>query len=174
MRVFLIGYMGSGKTTIGKRLAQELNLDFVDVDQEIERQTGLSIVNLFKEKGEPYFRQLETETLNRLVQVNNVVVSTGGGLPCHNGNMDTILSNGFSVYLEMPVGALAHRLAQARNERPLVNGKTEDELRSYIAESLKNREVHYLRATKITDGISLNTPARILELGRDVRSFYSR
>ena len=121
MKIFLIGFMGSGKTTLGKKLARVLGYDFVDLDKVIEEESGVSVPDYFSRHGEDAFRQLERDCLRTRLPAGPVVVATGGGAPCYFDNMDWMNEHGVTVYLMLPPGVLASRLNGSRN-RPLISG----------------------------------------------------
>jgi len=146
MKVFLIGFMGSGKTTIGRRLAQISGFDFVDTDRCIELQQGMTIAEIFAQQGEAAFREMERNILLDLQKLEFSVVSTGGGMPCHGENMDVMLAGGKVVYLKTSPQALARRLLRSYTERPLIKGKTDVELQQFILKQLTEREPVYNRA----------------------------
>ena len=141
--------MGSGKTTIGRLLAKELCFDFIDTDSFIEVQQGMTIAEIFELHGEAAFRKMEHKLLLELQSYGSAVISTGGGMPCYNDNMDIMLSYGKVAYLKTSPQALAQRLIISQNERPLIKGKTETELLQYITEQLSKREPIYNRANII-------------------------
>ena len=154
--IFLIGYMGSGKTTLAKKLASKLELPFIDTDDEIVKQIGMSITEYFQLHGEEKFRELERKQLLKTAQ-QNAIVSTGGGSPCFFDNMQWMNENGISVYLQMSPKSLFDRLSQSKpNKRPILIGKTEEELFNFITEKLTEREPFYQQAHLIIDHI--NTP----------------
>jgi len=146
MKIFLIGFMGSGKTTIGRRLAQKTGFDFVDTDRFIEMQQGMTISEIFAQQGEATFREMERNILLDLQKLDFSVVSTGGGMPCHGENMDVMLAGGKVVYLKTSPQALARRLLHSYTERPLIKGKTDVELQQFILKQLTEREPVYNRA----------------------------
>lgn len=146
--IILVGFMGSGKTTIGKQLAKKLNYNFIDTDLEIENLLGISIGNIFKIKGEEYFRNLEQKII-RNIQVKNTIISTGGGLPCHSNNIDYLNNIGTTVYLQCSEYKLFERLKNDYKQRPLIKNKSNEELLKYITETLKIREPYYLKAKTI-------------------------
>jgi len=146
MIIFLIGFMGSGKTTIGRHLSGLIDFDFVDTDHFIEMQQGSTISELFTQHGEDVFREMERNILLEILKLEYVVVSTGGGLPCHGNNMDVMLAGGRVAYLKTSPQALCRRLLHSNNERPLIRGKTEKELQQYIVAELAEREPFYNRA----------------------------
>ena len=146
MKIFLIGLMGSGKTTIGRLLAKELGFDFVDTDRFIEMQQGMTIAEIFAQHGEAAFREMEHQLLLDLQNSNSAVISTGGGMPCYNDNMNIMLANGKVAYLKTSPQTLAQRLIFSQDKRPLIRGKTETELLQFITEQLLKREPVYNRA----------------------------
>ena len=144
--VFLIGFMGSGKTTWGKKIANALQLPFVDLDHEIVENIGMSIPEYFKAHGEDNFRKLEQEYLQK--QSGRIaVISTGGGTPCFFDNMDWINKNGLSLYLYHTSKSLWWRLSQSDvNKRPVLKGLSGEELFDFIDSKLKEREPYYNQA----------------------------
>ena len=149
MRIFLIGFMGCGKTTLGKKLAKHLNFNFIDLDRFIENKTVKSINVIFDEKGEQYFRDLEKESLNEICKMDNMVLASGGGTPCFSDNMQTMLAKGICIYLKMEAGDLEERLCKEKNNRPLIRHLTKNELNDFISEKLMEREVFYKKAHHI-------------------------
>lgn len=153
MRIFLVGYMGAGKTSFGKKLAQNLGLKFIDLDQQVELQQNASIVEIFDAKGENAFRVIEQEVLDVLLKQDNYVMATGGGTPCFESTMEKLKHYGTTIYLKMEPRDLANRLSHARKERPLIKDKTEEELIVFISESLAQREdVYNLAHITISSG----------------------
>ena len=146
MKIFLIGFMGSGKSTIGRCLAEVLGFDFVDTDRFIEMQYGTTIHQIFMNSGEATFRKMEQEVLQIMQRHEFAVISTGGGMPCNEDNLNMMLSNGKVVYLKTLPHTLANRLLRSRINRPLIMGKSEKELHQYIEEQLAEREKFYNRA----------------------------
>ena len=146
MKIFLIGYMGSGKSTVGKKLAKLLNYDFLDHDELIEKAVGKSVQDIFNEDGEDRFREMEHNMLISLMNKDNVIISTGGGTPCHYNNMELMNQNGLTIYLKMSANTLVSRLRSAKTDRPLVSGKSPEELYGFIISHLENREPFYSEA----------------------------
>ena len=146
MTIFLVGFMGSGKTTVGRRLAGQIGYDFIDTDYFIEMQQKLTVAEIFARHGEADFRDMERNALMELRKCEFAVISTGGSMPCHDGNMDVMLATGKVVYLMTSPQTLARRLLLSRTDRPLIKGKTEPELQQYIAEHLAKRETFYNKA----------------------------
>ena len=165
--IYLIGYMGAGKTTITKLLANELHLPFYDTDQEIEEKEKKSVTDIFKKDGELHFRMLETELLKNITQ--NSIISCGGGLPIHNNNMGLINSKGISIYLKASNNYLFNRLKKEKRNRPLIANKTDKELEVYIKHELQNRSPFYNLAnhTILVDNKSID------EILREVNSLIS-
>ncbi|MFN7846795.1 MAG: shikimate kinase [Bacteroidota bacterium] len=154
--VYLTGFMGSGKTTVGKKLAAQLNYTFIDLDSYIEQQEGRSISELFNEHGENYFREVEHQCLQTLLKLEKLVIACGGGTPCFYDAMQQMNEHGITVYLQMNVLAIFNRLKQGRMQRPLIAGKSDEALRQYIDEKLKEREPLYLKAQIVVPAIDLN------------------
>lgn len=165
--VYIIGFMGSGKSTAGKKLASSLNWNFVDLDRKIEEVAGKSIPEIFAADGEDKFRQLETEVLNTLKNNTKTIISTGGGTPCHGNNLDIMLSTGVTVYLKMNAGQLATRLLGSTEERPLIKNLPDNRLFSFIETKLAEREKWYNRAHIIVEGMNLdiNNLHSIIKMG---------
>ena len=152
MNYYLVGYMYCGKTTFGRRLAEENGMEYLDLDRAFEARYHYTVPMFFQRFGEDAFRRLETQMLYATADLDNYVIATGGGTPCHSGNMDFILSHGTAVYLQMPVEALVQRALRSRNPRPYMHGLPEPEMRARITAQLKEREPVYLRAPIILDG----------------------
>lgn len=161
--IFLIGFMGCGKTTLGKKLAAKLNYEFIDLDTSLEQQTGMTIADYFTHHGEAAFRQLESEVLKQTRYPEKTVVSTGGGLPCFFDNIQWMNQHGKTVYIRLNPKALASRLETGKEERPLLREKHGDALVEFIGEKLNERDVFYNQASIIADGLSL-TAERLEDL----------
>lgn len=157
MNIFLIGFMGCGKSTIGKKLAKLIDYDFIDFDQLIENKEKLNINDIFNLKGEGYFRELETTLLNNL-NSKNTIISLGGGTPCFNNNMSIINQKGLSIYLKLPAKTLAKRLADSKTKRPLIEDVKHNPsaLINRIDDMLIEREPFYLKADIIFNSINMN------------------
>ena len=154
--IYLIGFMGSGKSTIGKRLAAHLGWSFIDLDKLIEEHTGRTIPEIFSQKGEDYFRSIEAQLLRDLMSCTNTVISTGGGTPCHGDNIDFMNENGLTIYLKLTPAELNSRLSQSNGERPLIKDLEKGNLLSFIEEKLAVRKKYYDRSDIIVEGINLN------------------
>jgi shikimate kinase len=150
--VYMIGFMGSGKSTAGKKLASGLGWSFIDLDKKIEETTGKSIPVIFAENGEAYFRNAESELLKSLQSHGDTVISSGGGTPCHSNNMDFMLASGVTVYLKLNPAQLKSRLAGSQDSRPLLRGLNDEAMLEFIKEKLAIREEWYNRAEIIIDG----------------------
>lgn len=146
MRIFLTGFMGSGKTTIGRTLAENMSLDFVDLDDVIEEQAGKSISEIFEESSEKVFREMERTALDKTMSMDNVIIATGGGTPCFGNNMERMNTKGLTVYLKLSADRLFDRLKDETEERPLIQGFSEDQLKNYITRNLQEREGCYRQA----------------------------
>jgi shikimate kinase len=152
-RIYLIGFMGSGKTSHGKQIARMMGYDFADMDTWIEERTGKTVSLIFQEDGEPFFRQKETESIIALSKLEKVVIATGGGAPCFGANLELMKATGLVVYLHLSPAALLDRLKNARTERPLLAGKSEAEMLETIKSMLQQREPFYNQAHMIIDGL---------------------
>lgn len=151
MRIFIIGFMGSGKTTLGKPIARAMECDFVDLDHYIEKAEGMTVSEIFAEKGEKEFRRLENYYLCQIAELENIVISTGGGTPCFSSNMEFMNRVGQTIYLKQDPTTLANRLRCSKNKRPLIEGKTPQQLLEYIQSTLAVREQVYNQASVIVE-----------------------
>ena len=152
MNYYLVGYMYSGKSTFGRQLAAGRGMQFLDLDRAFEERYHYTVPRFFQTFGEEAFRRLETQMLRSTADLDGYVVATGGGTPCHSGNMDFILAHGTAIYLQMSVDQLVGRALRSRNPRPLVRNLDADRLRAHIEAQLKEREPFYLKAPIILDG----------------------
>ncbi len=157
-KIAFIGFMGSGKTTHGRKLARRLGYHFADTDVMIEEKSGKTIAQIFESLGEEGFRNIESKMLNESLQRNKLVLSTGGGLPCFGNNMDVLLENFTVIYLDMKVTALLSRLLKSKNKnRPLISGFSGDALRHRIEEIVHQRLPFYQQAHIQVEGTGLTT-----------------
>jgi shikimate kinase len=155
MRIFLIGFMGCGKTTIGKQLAERLGLQFIDMDDYIVENQGRTINKIFEEDGEETFRQIERNAVLDMCSKENIVVGTGGGAPCFFDNMEQMNTHGQTFYLKLDTQGLVNRLQNATAERPLVKGKSKAELETYISNKLKERASFYSQAQHTIEALQM-------------------
>lgn len=161
MIIFLVGMMGSGKTTLGKQLAEQLQYPFVDLDDYLERREGRTIAQLFEQEGQAHFRERERAALAAVVhEFDQAVVSTGGGAPCFFDNMDFMNRHGKTAFLDVPTNEIANRLmATDLQVRPLLAGKTPVEIKSYLSKTLDQRRQFYERADAILRGPAIGVAA---------------
>jgi len=155
MKIYLIGYMGSGKSTLGKILAQEQDMNFIDFDDFLEEKEGKSIPEIFNEQGEIYFRKKEALYLQELLQgYDNSVISLGGGTPCYGDAMQRINeAEGTSVYINVPVKELASRLWSQREHRPVLKHQdTPEKLEEFVRKHLFERSFYYNQAVVKNNG----------------------
>jgi shikimate kinase len=163
-RIVLIGYMGSGKTSTGKELAKLMQREFVDLDVYIEQKYGQTINDIFQSKGENYFREIEKTGLNEVMELENVVISLGGGTPCFYDNMETIKAKSFSIYLKAEDRLIVNRLQNAKSLRPLVKDYTTEQLFDYVKEMLWIREPYYNQADLLIDAKGIKARDLLKEL----------
>lgn len=161
MRVILIGYMGAGKTTFGKALAQQMDMTFCDLDWYIEEQNRTTISQIFKNEGETAFREKEREALHKVMQQDNLILAVGGGTPCFYDNIDFMNQHAHTIYLSATPETLKAHIRMGGSKRPLVDGKTDEELTEFITTSLKKRESYYQKAA---DTITIPTITRQEEI----------
>ena len=150
-RIIIIGYMGSGKTTVGHALSQELGLPFYDLDWYIETRMHRTVKQIFDEKGEEGFRKIEHNLLHEVAEFEDVIISCGGGTPCFFDNIDYINRQGETVYLKCTTNVLYKHLKMGKTVRPLLLNKTPDEVKTFIEAQLKQREPFYAKAKHIVD-----------------------
>ena len=150
-RIILIGYMGSGKTTVGKALSKETGMMFYDLDWYIESRMRKTVAQIFAEKGEEGFRKIEHNMLHDVAEFENVIISCGGGTPCFFDNIDYINQQGEVVYLKATPEVLYRHLLMGKVERPLIKNKTPEELIAYITEQVAKREEFYNKARYTLD-----------------------
>jgi shikimate kinase len=146
IRIFLTGYMGAGKTTLGKALALDLNIPFIDLDWYIEERFHKTVSELFAQRGETGFRELERSMLHEVAEFEDVIISTGGGAPCFFDNMSFMNDAGQTVFLNVSPDVLFRRLRVAKRQRPILQGKTDEELKDFIVEALAQRKPFYSQA----------------------------
>lgn len=164
-KVFLIGFMGCGKTTFGRKLAKQLEWDFIDLDDYIEANQKASIQEIFSSKGEAYFRGLESNALEEASKWEKTVISTGGGTPCFNNNINFINNIGLSIYIKLSPEVLKYRLKGGRSKRPLIANLSDAELLSFIKHKLAERSEDYSKSEIIFE-YSVDREASFTEILR--------
>jgi shikimate kinase len=186
IRVFLMGFMGAGKTTLGKALAIDMGIDFHDLDQYIERRYMMSISSIFAKQGEEEFRRIESRLLREVGELEDVIIACGGSTPLIGDNMDYMLSQGKTVYLRCSQDTLFRRLKAARAKRPLIAEMDDIRLADYIAAETARREPCYMKAEFICPGdnivlfkfkvvgVDKKTFAGVLKLNLDIFIFIFR
>lgn len=151
MKIVLVGYMGSGKSTIGRLLSKKLNIKFIDLDEYIESKLNCNISDLFKEKGELFFRKMEHKYIQEIMyKKNDFVLSTGGGTPCYSNNLDVIKAETSNVfYLKVSINGLIERLIIEKENRPLIKNINNEDLPEFIGKHLFERNIFYMKANHI-------------------------
>lgn len=150
-RIIIVGYMGSGKTTVGKALSKDMGIPFYDLDWYIESRMRKTVAQIFAELGEEGFRKIEYNMLHEVAEFENVIISCGGGTPCFFDNMDYMNGQGETVYLKASPEVLYGHLKMGKTERPLLKNKTPEEMQVFIAEQLEKREPFYSKAKHTLD-----------------------
>ena len=156
-RIFLVGYMGAGKTTIGKVLSKMAGLTFIDLDYYIEGRFRKTVSQLFAERGEEGFRTIEHNMLHEVAEFEDVLVSTGGGTPCFFDNMDFMRQQGTTIYLQVSVEELAKRLELCKQTRPVLKNRSGGKLKDFVQDSLATRTSFYEQAQIIFNADRLMT-----------------
>lgn len=156
-KIFLIGFMGSGKSTFGKKLAKEISLPFIDLDKEIEKKAKCSISEIFKYLGEESFRNMESDLLKSFEHLEGFVMATGGGTPCFFNNIEYINTIGTSIYIQLDSKSIFNRLSNAKNIRPTIKDKKEDDLMKFIEETFMERKSIYEQAHHTVNGLHIET-----------------
>jgi shikimate kinase len=152
MRIFLIGFMGSGKTHWGRQLAAQLKIPFFDLDDEIEKKENTPVTRIFAEKGEEAFRIKEKETMEELIDTNgSMVLSCGGGTPCFFNNIERMKKYGLVIWLNTHIEILLERLLKEKTDRPLIRNIADEDMRSFIVRKLNERRIYYEQADVIID-----------------------
>ncbi|MDE6825085.1 MAG: shikimate kinase [Duncaniella sp.] len=161
--IYLIGYMGSGKSTLGKALAQRCEIEFIDLDDYIEARAGKKIREIFADDGEAAFRDLERRMLLEVSGKDCVLVACGGGTPCFGDNMELMNSHGTTILLQTSHERLFERLKRGRHKRPLIASLTDEELDVFISEQLAKRMPHYSKSAEVFDSTLLEDENQIEE-----------
>jgi shikimate kinase len=163
-RIYLIGFMGSGKSHIGQLLSSAMGLHYIDLDKEIEKK-DMSISEIFNQKGENYFRKLEREALLETIALEKTIIACGGGTPCFFDNMEWMNRNGITIFLNPAIEILMERLINEREKRPLLLKKSDNEIHTYIIELLKTRMQFYQKADfEIQDADEIKIITRIKKI----------
>lgn len=150
-RIIILGYMGAGKTTVGKALARETGMSFYDLDWYIEGRMHKTVPQIFAERGEDGFRKTEHNLLHEVAEFEDVIISSGGGTPCFFDNMQYMNSQADTVYLKASPEVLYAHLQMGRVKRPLLDGKSPEEMKVFITEQLRQREPYYMQARHVLD-----------------------
>ena len=161
VRIIIIGYMGAGKTTVGKALSKELGIPFYDLDWYIESRMRKTVPQIFAEKGEEGFRKIEYNMLHEVAEFEDVLISCGGGTPCFFDNMDYLNSKGDTIYLKATPEVLFRHLQMGKTVRPLLREKTPEEMKLFVAQQLESREPYYSKALYTLDVNLLDTYEKI-------------
>jgi len=155
--IFLVGFMGVGKSTLARKIAAKINYDFIDTDTYIENKFRVSVNDIIDSSGIKAFRKIEHDILVEITHLNKCVVATGGGMPCYKDNMVLIKENGFSIYIYYSPEIIFSRLKNAKIERPLVKGLDDEQLKTFIKNTLSERELFYNMADCIIKERNLKT-----------------
>lgn len=147
-RIYLVGMMGVGKTTLGKQLARQLHYTFFDLDKTIEQAEGKTVAAIFEQNGEAYFREAEQRILHTTAFKDHVVIATGGGTPCYYDNMEWMNGQGITVYLKADAAFILSRIGPFPDKRPLLKGKSPEELKIFIEKLIESRTPYYGAAVK--------------------------
>ena len=157
MILYLIGYMGCGKSSIGRRAAKAVGVAFLDTDDMVEMECGMTVAEIFAREGELFFRERERVVLEKIAgRQDSVIVATGGGMPCHGDNMTLMNESGRTVYLRFAPEKLVGRIGGGRSKRPLLSGMDGEQMQAFIKRSLEEREEYYMCAGAVVecDGLS--------------------
>ncbi len=157
--IFLIGYMGCGKSTLGRTVSAMTGMQFIDLDTYIEGRYHMTVSDLFAERGESGFRELEKAMLHEVGEFENVLVACGGGTPCFFDNIEWMNAHGVTVFLDTSVDKLFSRLKRGKHKRPLIADKNDDELKEFIIKALEGRMIHYAKAKSIFKSDMLDNEA---------------
>lgn len=163
MILFLVGYAGSGKSTLGRHLARRLSCQVIDTDKRVEQMVGASIADIFHYEGEEYFRRAEREAVESVVaESDRLIISTGGGLPTWSDNMEWMNRLGVTIYLRRTAEQIMSRLsAYGREKRPMFRGKSDEELVVFMREQMAQREEYYAKSKIVVDCTSMSDEAAV-------------
>ena len=151
MIIFLLGFMGAGKTTIGRDLANSMNFKFIDLDEYIEKKENSTVFDIFNKKGEKHFRQLEYYSLKELILLNNIVIATGGGTPCFFDNISIMNKYGLTIYINVDYQTLLSRIKKTKDKRPLLKNIDDKQMLNFITKKVTEREIYYKQSKKIVN-----------------------
>lgn len=172
-RIVLIGYMGAGKTTIGHALSKATGMPFYDLDWYIENRMRKKVSQIFEESGEDGFRRIERNMLHEVAEFEDVIISCGGGTPCFFDNMDYLNVQAYTVYLKASAEVLCEHLKMGRTVRPLLLGKSEEELLEYVASQLEHRRQYYEQSKYVLDVDLLDSREKIANTIEHLREMLS-
>jgi len=157
MKIFLIGFMGSGKSYWGRQLSEKLHIPFFDLDEQVESHEGKAINEIFAEKGEEYFRLQEMDTLHIISESHDsFVMATGGGTPCYFNNIEYMKKEGTTIWINTPVELLFERLLKEKNKRPLIKELDDAQLKGFIIKKFSDRKIYYEQAELVVDEAEKN------------------
>lgn len=171
MRIFLLGFMGAGKSYLGRKLADRLNFHFVDLDEWLENEFGMTVSQVFSVHGEPAFREKEAACLRSTLRLSEVVIATGGGTPCFHENLAWMNEHGITVFLNAEPETIACRLAIEKEKRPLLQDLPEEQLLDFIKQKMKERSIFYNQAHLQLDLTTADSEAFIGELSGFLQKF---
>lgn len=163
LRIIFVGYMGAGKSTLGKVLSKTTGIPYYDLDTYIENRMRKSIAHIFEEQGEQQFRKTEYNMLHEVAEFEHIILSCGGGTPCYYDNMEYLNQQGETIYLKTDAGTLFQHLQMARIPRPLLKGMTDEEAQQFIERHLQEREPFYMKAKHVHNVTLLDTHEKIAE-----------
>src|SRR5690606_36040241 len=167
MKIYLIGFMSSGKTHRGKLISRKLNIPFFDLDEQIETAEGKSISEIFLHHGEEYFRRKEKEVLHIISESHDTfLMSCGGGTPCYYNNIDYMNKSGTTVWISSSIDTMHQRLIKDRKKRPVLSGLSDEQLRGFIIKKFSDRKIYYEQATIIVDEETVSDEDFIQQLFR--------
>ena len=173
-RIYLIGYMGAGKTVLGKMLALRMNLNYIDTDHFIENRYRKKVSDIFAIEGEERFRAMEHHALMEISEYENVVISTGGGFPCFNDNMKVMNDTGITVFLDVSVEELAARLGASKNVRPVLEKRSGSALKDFIKENLARRILFYEQAHIRFNSSSMNSNKEVKMIANSLETLINK
>jgi shikimate kinase len=163
MKIYLVGYMASGKSKLGKELSGMTGLSFYDMDDVFEERYRIGIIDFFEKYGDEAFRQIEHQILLETTNLRNTIIATGGGTPCSDENINFIRSQGISIYIRMDALDLFTRLKSIKRKRPLLQDIPVDKLEQFIRNQIEEREPYYLQANHVIDG-PVNNVEKLAEM----------